>query len=117
MSFSLEHSLTRTSQWLKELGMDDQEVAKTFARFPPLLGLNLAKNLKVKVQAIRDRGFADSQLVSLLLSFPRLFGSRLDLLTHRMDVLAAQGLLAEQSLRHTITLTEAKFAARFESAA
>jgi len=111
---SIENNLKPTVQWFKDLGMDDPQLHKAIAQFPHLLKYSVENNLKPKVQMLRDWGFADSQIVQVLSSFPQLLSYSAKRLAHRGSVLAARGPLQDQSLNSVMTLTDAKFAARFE---
>mmetsp|Transcript_19402 Transcript_19402/g.49942 ORF Transcript_19402/g.49942 Transcript_19402/m.49942 type:complete len:95 (+) Transcript_19402:3-287(+) len=94
--------------------MDDLQVARVIATCPSPLGFNLDKSLKPKVNILQEQGFAKSQIVSCIARFPQLLSYSSTRLAHRVSILDALGLLTERSLCNSMSLTDAKFAARFE---
>jgi len=96
--------------------MDDSQVAKTIMKFPQLVStVSLEENLKPKVNTLREHAFSDQQIVSVLSTFPAVFGHSSKRWAHRLSVLQASGVLRSHSSCSFMGLTDAMFAARFQN--
>eukprot|EP00446_Apocalathium_sp_SHHI-4_P055966 CAMPEP_0177295566 /NCGR_PEP_ID=MMETSP0368-20130122/1941_1 /TAXON_ID=447022 ORGANISM="Scrippsiella hangoei-like, Strain SHHI-4" /NCGR_SAMPLE_ID=MMETSP0368 /ASSEMBLY_ACC=CAM_ASM_000363 /LENGTH=170 /DNA_ID=CAMNT_0018753601 /DNA_START=266 /DNA_END=779 /DNA_ORIENTATION=- len=98
---------------MKSQGPLTEKVAQFIVRWPAFFGVSMETTTKPKVQHLRDLGFADGQILTVLFSFPQLLSYRSQRLLHRMRVLKSQGPLTERSLQ-IMVMTDAQFAARFE---
>ena len=61
-------------QWLSELGLSKDQVAKVIAVFPRLLGYSIEQNLKPTVQWLLDSGLSKSQVAKAAGVCPQLLG-------------------------------------------
>ena len=59
-------------QWLRELGLTEDDVARVIARFAAMLWLSIEENLKPTVQWLRDQGLAKTDVAKVISSFPHI---------------------------------------------
>ena len=75
---SIERNLKPKFQWLLGLGLTKSQVAKTVARFPPILGFSIEHNLKPTVQWLLDLGLTNIQVAKVVAGFPPILGCSIE---------------------------------------
>mmetsp|Transcript_111730 Transcript_111730/g.301373 ORF Transcript_111730/g.301373 Transcript_111730/m.301373 type:complete len:100 (-) Transcript_111730:5-304(-) len=98
------------------MGMDDSQVAQTTVSYTALLKNSIENKCQPVAKLLRDLGFADGQIATVLSRFPQLLSYSSKRFVHRMRVMKSQGPLTERSLG-MLRLTDAQFVPRFERGA
>ena len=73
-SQSIEGNLGPKIQWLLELGLSSQQLAKAVAARPQILGYSIEQNLKPTVEWFLDLGLDSQQIAKAVAAFPQILG-------------------------------------------
>ena len=73
-----EDGIERRMQLLEACGLQQAEVAKVIARFPPVLRLSIEDNLKPTAQWLRDLGLTTAEVAKVLARHPAVLGCSIE---------------------------------------
>ena len=71
---SIDDKLKPNLQWLSQLGLSKNEVAKVVATWPRILGYSIEKKLKPTVQWLLNFGLGTTQVAKAVACNPRIVG-------------------------------------------
>ena len=103
-------SLDPMVDWFVCMGADKSDIRSLVVRFPIILSLRLANNLKPKMQLLLQY-FSPQEALSLLVADPRIFSYSALRLRERLAVLASREQLARFSA--ALRMTHSSFESRY----
>eukprot|EP00439_Symbiodinium_sp_Y106_P023410 s3021_g2.t2 len=71
---NIDRGLRPTVAWLKDVGLNREQVAKVIAQFPSILGCSIEDNLKPTVAWLEDVGLSREQVAKVIALSPSVLG-------------------------------------------
>ena len=107
---SIEQNLKPTVQWLFDVGLSQQQIAKAVATYPAMLSYSIQKNCMPKYILLAG-AFGPDYSAQMIARFPPILGYSHNRLTWRLSVLAERN--ETRKLASAMALTPDAFHKRF----
>ena len=106
----MEQNLKPTAQWFLDFGLSKDQLAKCASNFPQILGQNVERNFRQKVELLQAH-FSARAVVEMIARCPRILSYSQGRLKKRLEVLAR--LLQKEKLVSAMVLRDDLFQRRY----